>query len=31
MALEAAEKNCMGVHRPFVIINSKNDEVEVIE
>ena len=31
MALEAAEKNCMGVHRPFVIVNSENDKVEVIE
>ena len=30
-ALEAAEKNCMGVQRPFIIVNSKNNEVEVIE
>lgn len=29
-ALEAAEKNCVGVHRPFVIINTKTNEVEII-
>ena len=29
-ALEAAEKNCVGVHRPFVIMNTKNDEVITI-
>lgn len=30
-ALEAAEKNCMGVQRPFVIINTENEEVEIVE
>ncbi|MBQ0087982.1 MAG: hypothetical protein KBT27_01445 [Prevotellaceae bacterium] len=30
-ALEAAEKCCMGVHRPFVIVNTKTNDIEVIE
>lgn len=29
-ALEAAEKNCVGVQRPFVILNTKNEEVIII-
>lgn len=29
-ALEAAEKNCCGVQRPFVILNTKNEDMIII-
>lgn len=29
-ALEAAEKNCCGVQRPFVILNTKNEDVIIV-
>ena len=31
IALESAEQNCCGVHRPFRIINTKNEEEILIE
>lgn len=30
IALEAAEKNCCGVQRPFVILNTKNENVIIV-
>ena len=29
-ALEAAEKNCCGVQRPFVILNTKNEDIIIV-
>ena len=29
-ALEAAEKNCCGVQRPFVILNTKNEDIVIV-